>query len=315
MDKVTQDRFNRVDQDLRAVNETLRDVNHRLYEVGQDLGEIKGSIKPRGDVHWAIRFVAAPLLVLLVGGCATLIYRSLDKRLSAIEKFITDNGGFVAGLQLQRNASNPTDPANIQEAQRILVQAKSAKLRIPPDVVESAGKQFITSAPGNSDAWTAALQFVNYRSFLNADTAPKPQGLEHVPQSKGPDKYNFSLHFIPIPKSIAGTTHPIADILVQSGPQATKENCARVELLTNPESDVNSHAVIVVIDAMRGKVILDNQLLKHVVIKNAIVSYEGGATLLEDVYFVDCKFELPRVERTINFATAILSSSSVSFRT
>lgn len=200
MDKPTQDRFNRVDQDIRDVNESLKETNRQLYQMGQALGEIKGSLKPRGDVHWVIRFVVAPLLVLLVSGCAVFVYRSLDRRLTAIESFVAGNGGFVAGLRLQQNASNPSNPQSIAEVKQVLTTAKSAKIKIPQDIVDELGKRYVEATDKSPQAWDAALEFMGYKSFLNVDHAPP------LKPSRPVQKDNTSYRINTIPNGRMGTT-------------------------------------------------------------------------------------------------------------
>lgn len=63
---------------------------------------------------------------------------------------------------------------------------------------------------------------------------------------------------------------------------------------------------IVVLDG--GNAILDEMQMKNVVFQNVDVYYDGGPTLLTNVYFVNCTFHIKMAERSRGLAFAMLSS-------
>jgi hypothetical protein len=66
--------------------------------------------------------------------------------------------------------------------------------------------------------------------------------------------------------------------------------------------------------ARGGGMVLDNMQLRRVIFVKVHFGYSGGPLRLDDVYFVDCFFDMPRNLNTTNFALAELSStSSVTF--
>ncbi len=64
----------------------------------------------------------------------------------------------------------------------------------------------------------------------------------------------------------------------------------------------------------QNKFRLDGYWLKHVVIRNATLQYRGGPVILEDVYFVNCKFEIARTLPSQLLAESVLENTSISFK-
>jgi hypothetical protein len=59
--------------------------------------------------------------------------------------------------------------------------------------------------------------------------------------------------------------------------------------------------------------VLDGMDLRNVVIENARISYRGGAPGMNNVYFVNCTFELPQTHVGQELAVAVLEHPSVIF--
>jgi hypothetical protein len=74
----------------------------------------------------------------------------------------------VVERRLQEASSNLVSPQNIQETTSILATAKAAGVRIATSTVETTGTKFINASENTPPAWSAALAFLNYRSFLNS---------------------------------------------------------------------------------------------------------------------------------------------------
>lgn len=312
MDKATNDKFNRVDQDIRDVNESLKEVNRGLFTLGVEIGELKGASKPGRDVHWLVRNVVAPLLVLLVAGCIGLLYINIDKRMDAIETYFRDNGGFIASLRLQKNGSTPADPKTIQEAKQVLVQARAAKLKIPADVVEIEGKKFVDAGQSNPGAWSVAMDFLSYKSFLDQSSVSLPGNMKPASSDQQSEKYRFSLNFRAVPNGTPGTL--MVEVWTVLNPLLSAGNFARMEKLSDPQTGT-TQATQIIVDANRGTIFLDDQWLKHVIIENAHIEYKGGQTRIEDVAFLNCTFSLVPDDRSRDLAQAILTSTDVSFST
>jgi hypothetical protein len=60
-------------------------------------------------------------------------------------------------------------------------------------------------------------------------------------------------------------------------------------------------------------VVLDNLYVRNVVFKHIRIIYGGGRTVLENVTFVDCTFDLVKTKRTIEFSDLLLDKQAISF--
>jgi hypothetical protein len=292
----------RLDDEQKKILERLGKIEDRILGFGVSVGRIEGAMEPPREIPWWVRFILAPLLV--AASIATVTAVILDYvKVARIETYLHDNGGFIAGLRLQQNAADPNNPQRIADVQQVLKSARKNKVVIPLDVVESAGKKFMDVSQSNPDAWSAALSFVDYRSFLNSGSLP-PLSAGIRRHSKD-DNYELLLNLsndYGRPKDPLGISD---QFLVGS---ATPEEAARIEFMPNPPK-TSSGAKFIVLDWHRSDValILDMTYLKNIVIRNATVRYGGGPVRLENVYFVNCTFEVPARPVGQSFAETVLS--------
>ena len=296
--------LSRIDAEQKATASRVESLDKSIQSLGREVSEIKGAIKPHSETPVWIRFFVYPLCVIAVGGVvATLI--TLMVKVNGIETFIRDNGGFIAGLRLQQNATDPTDPQHIADARRVLNTAKARRIKISPDVVNTTGVKFIEAAEKTAEAWPAAQDYLDYRSFLNADFVPK------LTPATGKSKYRSSVTFVPNPK------HPERHMAFQvffAGGYAPPDKAARLETLANPQPEGSEFAFFE-IEGGLDTIVLDGEYMKHVIIKNADVQYDGGPTRLEDVYFVNCVFHsrFKLTPMSIRLGREILTAASVTF--
>jgi hypothetical protein len=288
----------RLEQEQKEANGRLEKIAERLNDVDRRLGEVRGEItglsKGKSDVHWSVRNVLAPLLVALIVASVGLAYHGLDKRLGAMEEFLRDNGGFIAGLRLEK--VQPSDP---KEAEQILAQAKKVRARISPEIITESGTKFINASANTPTAWSTALAFLNYRSFLNPSflTIPAKQALE--------DKSVNTTYSQWTP-----TGKPVTTARLKAYGTAPKEEAAAMTPIGFTPNASHGNKFIILYD---GNVVLDNTEFRHVIISNAHVLWDGGAIIMQDVYFINCTFDLPRANGQ-SFAAAILSNTSVNFQ-
>jgi len=86
-----------------------------------------------------------------------------------------------------------------------------------------------------------------------------------------------------------------------------------------PESKIGPRYLIMVVegehaDVSHFEIALDNMLLRNAIIRNARFSYQGGPLILTNVYFVDCFFDVERVEQGQKFAKTLLASVATNFQ-
>jgi hypothetical protein len=163
-------------------------------------------------------------------------------------------------------------------------------------VLERTGKAFVDASNRNDAAWDATIAFLGYKSFLNhllpGDIFPAGSAVhirtEYVAQAPaGRPIPIFSVPNIPVPK----------------------DQAARYDFI---DEDRNQYKPMgfpfIYVDG--GWATIDGLWLKHVLFRNVQIVYSGGQLRLEDVYFVNCTFDLARDSNSQRFALAILSPST-----
>jgi len=249
--------------------------------------------------------IAVPLtllgLAITVGAIAFMQFHASSVRETAFEARTTDalNGinnhlrkidNALSLIQIQQAASDPTDKNGALETKKVMDAARVNSVPLPTDLILQAGAKFVRGSYQNPSAWDAAVAFLNYRSYSVAvtQTFPSPQGALETTVS--------SLVAPP-------TEHPPSI----SGKGDTPEEAAALiyRIGENPSEAVKTGAAYYF--AKGGGMVLDKMGLKNVVFIGVHIVYQGGPVHLDHVFFVNCTFEMPRVENTRNLALALLA--------
>lgn len=225
----------------------------------------------------------------------------------ALDKLVSGKGAPTKGSVL------------LEKGQTILAIAKSIDAKLNPNSLAGYGKSIsrLTNSPSLSPvAWHGLTQAVNYRTFLNADYAPKPS--DFAPAT-GNEDYKNSISLLP--------DQPINDNIPAvkvsfAGGHIPQEQSARLEFLTNPQPHGSGFGFFV-IDGGNEAIVLDGAYMKNVIVRNARIVYNGASVRLENVYFVNCTFRFPLIEQfhpdrqkpVRHLSDAILQATAVNFST
>lgn len=240
-----------------------------------------------------------------------------DDRLDEVEKRLSSIETSLFTTRTAQLADKPTDKKSAAEVKTILQTAKNNSVRLPQDVVEQSGKAFIDAASKEPVAWDAALQFLDYRSFLNAQLTPPLPSPQPFPLAT----YKASILFRVVengePHQSVQDAEKYTTVLRVGN--ATPENSARLELIGQQPEPQGSGAQFVVLEMkpeFSGTVSfsLDGQLYKNVVIRSSTIMYAGGSVSLENVYFVNCKFLILQTSKGPELARAILSTPAITVK-
>jgi hypothetical protein len=255
-------------------------------------GKLKGFIKDWGG---AGAFVGIVIFLVTQWTAYTEFRVHTVDQLGNIEKRLNKLEAAPYIAVLKQSAENPTNPKSIQETKQALKEAKGTKARIPPEVVKETGAKFMEASQNNSDAWDATLSFLDYRSFLNQSTEPQ---LTHPLTLSDVEQHYFLTNFSNHKPRFSVYGHaPIAQ-------------AARLNLIGKAEPlEPYGHAYVL----LEGdSVIIDDLEMKNVVFRNVHIIYLGGRFIMENVYFINCTFEIVRQTNGQNFARAVLNSNPVS---
>jgi hypothetical protein len=214
--------------------------------------------------------------------------------------------------KLARSASNPINTQSIQEATVTIENARNAHLRIDPILVQRTGDRFVKAAEKTPDAWNAALAFLNYRSILNANLIPK---LENPKDQETIERTGYNAKFMFITPSGETNEETATTYHVRFFGEAPPESSARMELLNEPQSK-SSGSQFIVFQSYRPDniLLLDNMYMRNVIIQNSAVTYLGGPTHLDHVYFVNCTFNVVGINNGREFANTLLASTPIDFQ-
>jgi hypothetical protein len=193
----------------------------------------------------------------------------------------------------------------IKSISLILDTARQSAIKLDAASVKQAGEttlRLASNPPLTQAAWQATNSVLSYRSYLNQGSQPGTNQAQPV----DPSKYHFGVTVLSTPNYV-GPMLKVWQIGV-----APPENSARLETLANP-NPTGTGMQAVMIEAVSGPIELDGSRMKHVIILNSIILYQGGPLELEDVRFVNCQFQLMSIPANTALAQDILSSDVVNF--
>ncbi len=230
-----------------------------------------------------------------------------------VNGMLKDTFNAVLGyLKSAKHASADLSRRDLQLAVNLASAAMRANVEADPNAVAEAGKAAIalTENPKLSGAaWKAVGTFLDYRSFLNRQLAPHPkQPGNHTPPYNRYFPYNaINLGaFPPGSKSVK--------MQVNFHGEAPPSDAALMDLLSKPPPPgLTSGAAFITVDG-GGGIVLDGYRMKNVIIQNAEILYSGGPVVLDNVYFVNCTFNVRQSPNGVRLGQSILASASTTFK-
>jgi hypothetical protein len=157
-------------------------------------------------------------------------------------------------------------------------------------------------------AWNAALACADYRSFLNASSAPSTQGFTQLTPN-APITWDFQLALTITPEMEG---KPFRTGGFKTGPHVPASAAFVAEPLGHHLNEGrNVGFAFLLVDDYPTTV--DGFTLKNIIFVNSTIIYNGGPVELQGVYFVNCSFRISRQQTGQEFAAAILSNSPATF--
>ncbi len=208
-----------------------------------------------------------------------------------------------SSARLNREAFEKSLPA----LSATIVAAQKAKVTIEPQVVTDVGKRAVEIAakkPQQDSVWQSVLNFIAYRSFLNSGLAPGTSDFSPYPNARA--KWLFD---VPLTYYKGEAIH----VAFRAGRPVPAERAAvmeRIEHHLNADETVGPEFLL--IDGTVS-LSLDGLRLRNVIFRGSKIIYRGGPIEMKNVYFVNCKFEIPRNPNGEGFAVALLEAASTKF--
>lgn len=231
----------------------------------------------------------------------------------------------VFGQMVQRLLTTPTTPANSPKAKQdafdrnirkvpiVLAVARDSNVKIPRDELRTVGarlNELVKEQPELSPvAWETMAAVLNYNSEQVTPPniewrGPAPDvlpqgtpGLYGQTELKGA-KYYVSPGLVPLKQ---GST--LLPLRTEGEVDRALEERGRTEwpqygkLVGNDETTV----------------VLDKLHARNYVFEHVRIVYGGGRTVLENVTFTDCTFELIKTSRTLEFSNLLLTENTFNF--
>ena len=181
--------------------------------------------------------------------------------------------------------------ARLPELRSLATIARKEAVTSDPKVVESVGGKLAEA--GTGEAWNVALEFLNYKSFLNSAS------LHLLP---GPDPGVITVYQAPNLSRYGNPTFAVSGRVPKD--KAALFELNGVDLNTGPEA--NQYIFI-----KNGAIQLDGTTLKSVVFEGVDIFYSGGPLSMENVYFFNCTFHVLRADNATRLAVAILQPTAL----
>lgn len=232
-----------------------------------------------------------------------------DAKVQSITNTLETLGRQVVGMEvkldilmLQKLAMQPKKSVNAKQTSDILSTAKKNGTKLDADLIIDAGKQFISAGISSSDpsVWNAAQTFLDYRSYLNIALAPVTDNFAPIDKEKPPWKFQWNL----------GPVKAGDKFRIKTGKKAPAENAAVFEPIGSPLNVGEKFGMeFVLFEDVSAGFSLDGMRLKNIILKNSKIIYAGGPVEMENVYFVNCTFEVSKRPNGQSFANTVLASS------
>jgi hypothetical protein len=148
---------------------------------------------------------------------------------------------------------------------------------------------------------------LDYRSFLNADLAPSTADFTNI-------KFNWYFDLNPL---LPGTS-PVPGLyqvnLTMSPLKAPHDKAAVIERIGHSLNVGTPEGPAFVLLEGPSALHLDGYKLKNVIIRGATIVYHGGPIEMENVYFVNCTFEVPKTSNAQQVLAAVLASTPTTLK-
>lgn len=263
--------------------------------TASELTTLHATLEERVKNH--IRFfwaVAAGGFIWLVGISGALYYMTGT---------VSDIKSLLAPQRLQGAAIQPTSSKNQKIAKDILSKAQQKSIpEIPASVVERAGKSFIKAASKpDPQVWEVALDFMSYRSSLNAARQPSP--FTTIPSESLTTHYHIGTLVPGKPKPAMKWMPPLVPA----------EEAARYDHIGQDENTgVKMQPRGLFLSG--GAASLDGEQIRNIVFERVEIHYSGMPVILENVLFINCSFVFDNSDRSRQLGETLLTTSPVTFR-
>jgi uncharacterized membrane protein YeaQ/YmgE (transglycosylase-associated protein family) len=196
--------------------------------------------------------------------------------------------------KLLQISNTPNSPKSTFEAKQLLSVARAAEIKkISLPLLEETGTKFIEAGLEDPAAWNTALEFLNYRSFINA-SSNVPRFTPPLIDDEVHTNYRFNTVNHASPKMhVSGFSPPDSEALLNAIGQNQNRELPQGRAYIFMEGET---------------LVLDGLQLRNVVLNGVTVYYEGHSVIMTNVYFINCKFAFSANDNGQDLAKFVLIS-------
>jgi len=191
--------------------------------------------------------------------------------------------------------------------------AEQTHAKLQPEVIARLGQDLIELVSSKEKdisqlAWRAANELANYRSILNVSEAPSTEGANQNPPPGSGMAIEWNAAKLPdVKEGMLGV------FFIPGVPRVPGSQSALFIRMGDEFKNVSAPALFIV-EGTGFNIQLDGFHVRNVIVRNAKVTYKGGPLILENVYFVNCTFDVQQSNPGLRFASTLLTAAAMSFK-
>jgi len=194
---------------------------------------------------------------------------------------------------------------SLNEMMGIIQLAQSQNVKLDPELLTRYGRQvaeLTMESNGTDKAWKTLNSLVDYRTTFNGDRLPLPRH-DFIPQ---PDS----------PTALFHIREKGGPLFWSWPPGLVPSDQAFIFQRLNDTRRLSGYGhPLVLVSGIRVEINIDEFHLRNVIFENVKIEYDGGPLVMENVYFVNCTFELKPTKPSQLFATEVLAKVPSTFST
>jgi hypothetical protein len=237
---------------------------------------------------------------------------SLNEKVAALTAQINNFNSLIPELLKQRLSLTKRGLSdNLQSIGKLAEIARLKGVRSDPREIGQIGERVISIAESNPTvsnvAWKAALDVLNYHSYVSSSQVPDVPDAKPFPGESG--RWQIS-----VPVTNPGQSRQVS--LAVSGGLVAADHAAVVQRLGDRRNEGQKFGPRLLTIAVEPgvEIHLDGFLFRNAIIRNARIVYGGGPVVIERVYFASCTFDFPKDDLGIRLGKTLLTSMPANFQ-
>jgi hypothetical protein len=212
---------------------------------------------------------------------------------------------------------------DLETIAQLAKQADAAKLIVDPQPITASADTLVRvsmSGPFKDEAWRAVQAMMAYRSYLTAEDLPKgvpKPSLFSIDQFEG--EGTLDKHVVEMGNTLRQIAHDHGFHFGEYGvsyPPDTAEiiRNSYPEIVLPPDVPGPEWLMLSGDPSKRADHKMGGAYIRNFIFKDLNIMYNGDPLVLDNVYFVNCSFQLARSDKSRALALAVLLGTAASFK-